>query len=435
MRRFQPYSAVVSALRNSVFLDVVGPQGEEGVQRKAPYDPATRQSSKVEARSIYAKGFGEEEPSTQFDIETFFVPFGPTRSVRLRRSDQDRLFKGSVFVEFQDEETAQKFMDLEDKPKWKGEDLKYMTKAAYCDMKLKDIQDGKVEPKIQTQPYRGRGRGGNRGGDRGGRGRGDFKNRRGNKDGDRSGGRDREDRDPNDWKKRREDDRANGFKDDRRGGRGNRNGRGGRGGRDGRDNRNDRNRERDESGYDNPSFMVQWITNHDLVIKPTLRPRPKSSLKAMPRSRLSNNPLQIETSNPAMKTEHQQRHQHRRRLTSRLSNPLQMERSALVKRTGHQQKHQHQRRSTPSQKHHDTQLCFFTTRIRSLKTARMDALYGCINWRFMAWWVGSVISANLFGLHLFSSLFDLQEMHLLVCWENVFIYSGSCMKCLLLFGG
>lgn len=319
MRRFQPYEAVVAALRKSVFLDVVGLEGLEGVQRKVPYDPSTRPTkSKVEARSIYVKGFGEEEPSTQFDIETFFIPYGPTRSVRLRRSDEDRLFKGSVFVEFQDEETAQKFMELEDKPKWKGEDLKYMTKTAYCEMKNQDILDGKVDPKIQTRApgasggreRGGRGRG--RGGDRGGRGRGDFKDRRGNKNGDRSGGRDREDRDPNDWKKRREEDRENGFKNDRRGGRGNRNGRGGRGGRDGRDgrdNRNDRNCERD--GYDIPPFMVQWmITNHYLVRKPTMRTRPKPNLRARSKSRLSNNPLQMERSALVKRMESQQKHQH-----------------------------------------------------------------------------------------------------------------------------
>ncbi|CAG8971249.1 hypothetical protein HYALB_00001415 [Hymenoscyphus albidus] len=238
MRRFQPYEAVVTALRGSKYLDVVGIEGEEGIQRKAPYDPSTRFSSGVEARSVYAKGFGDEEPSSQFDIEAFFAPYGPTRAVRLRRSAEDKLFKGSVFVEFQDEETAQKFMELDPKPLWKGkEELKYMTKAAYCEMKIEDIRDGKVEPAVQRS-FRGRGRG-NRGGDRGGRGRGGFKDRRDDKNGDndRAG-----DRDPNDWKKRREEDRASGFKNDRRGGRGR--GRGGRG-RGGRDHKNDRNRERD----------------------------------------------------------------------------------------------------------------------------------------------------------------------------------------------
>lgn len=254
MRRFQPYEAVVKALRGSATLDVVGEEGEEAVQRKTPFDPSSRSKNTVEARSIYAKGFGEEEPSSQFDIEAFFAPYGPTRAVRLRRSFQDKLFKGSVFVEFQDEETAQKFIDLEPKPKWKGKDeLKIMTKAAYCEMKVDDIREGKVEPATHMEGFRGRGRGG-RGGDRGGRGRGDFKERRGNRDGGNDRSNDRGDRDPNDWKKRREDDRASGFKNDRRGGRGGRGnrGRGGRGGRDNRDrrdNRNDRNREREESGY------------------------------------------------------------------------------------------------------------------------------------------------------------------------------------------
>lgn len=86
------------------------------VNRKYPYDPTTP-ASKIEPRSVYVKGFGDEEPSSQFDIEAFFARFGSTNSVRLRRTPE-KLFKGSVFVEFQDEETAQKFLEMDPKPLW-----------------------------------------------------------------------------------------------------------------------------------------------------------------------------------------------------------------------------------------------------------------------------------------------------------------------------
>lgn len=240
MKRFQPYSAVVAALRDSHFLEVTGVEGQEEVKRKVAYDP-TVPRSKVESRSVYVKGFGDEEPSSQFDIEAFFAPYGPTNAVRLRRTD-DKLFKGSVFVEFQDEETAKKFLDLEDKPLWKGKNvLEIKSKTEYVEGKRQDIKDGKMEPKeTWATGMRGRGRGGRgfRGGNRGGRGR-DDRDR-----GDRSRG----DRDPDDWKRRREEDRASGFKNDRRGDRrgNNRDRDNKRGGR--RDDRGpqDRNREREE---------------------------------------------------------------------------------------------------------------------------------------------------------------------------------------------
>ncbi|KAL2061918.1 hypothetical protein VTL71DRAFT_7296 [Oculimacula yallundae] len=230
MKRFQPQSAVVAALRESKFLDVSGPEGMEEVKRKVAWDPTTPKS-KSESRSIYAKGFGDEEPGSQFDIEAFFAPYGPTNAVRLRRTDQ-KLFKGSVFVEFQDDETAEKFLKLEPKPQWKGNTLLIKSKREYMNEKEEEIKSGKIEPKEQRN-FRGRGRGRGRGGDRRGSDRGERRETRG-------------DRDPDDWKKRREDDRASGFRDNRkdnRGGRGRDNNRGGRGNRRGG---NDRNQERED---------------------------------------------------------------------------------------------------------------------------------------------------------------------------------------------
>lgn len=71
-------------------------------------------------RSIYVKGFGgigEEAPSTQTEIEAFFAPYGPINAVRLRRN-LSKLFKGSVFVEFESKEGQEQFMGLEKKPMW-----------------------------------------------------------------------------------------------------------------------------------------------------------------------------------------------------------------------------------------------------------------------------------------------------------------------------
>lgn len=222
MTRFQPYSAVVEALRASKTLEVTGEEGEETVARKVAYNPNQPKHASLE-RSVYVKGFGEELPSSQFDIEAFFTPYGPTNAVRLRRSD-DKVFKGSVFVEFADEETAKKFLNLDPKPQFKGGDLQIMSKKDYEALRIQEIKDGKREPNKTRGPKRG-----------------GFKNS------DR-GGRDRDDRDPDDWKKRREDDQRSGFRDNKRDHRG----RGGRGGRRGGDRRprdNDRNREGEEAEY------------------------------------------------------------------------------------------------------------------------------------------------------------------------------------------
>ena len=209
MRRFQPYSAVVAALKNSKQVVVEGEEGKETVRRKQPYDPSKRQ--RVEDRSIYAKGFGDEEPSTQFDIEAFFAQYGTFNSVRLRRYT-DKSFKGSVFVEWADKETAEKFLALDPAPKWRDHPLLIMSKLEYMAQKNEDIRNGNKDPNSSRTFNRNHRAGKN------GRGRGNFRG------------------DSNDWKKRRDHDQKNGFRDRRGGrgghGRGRGSNRGGRGGRD-----------------------------------------------------------------------------------------------------------------------------------------------------------------------------------------------------------
>lgn len=220
MRRFKPYSAVVAALQDSKVLIVSGPEGEEVIKRKKAYVPASNAAQARMAASVYVKGFGDEEPSTQFDIEAFFARYGPVNAIRLRRTPEN-LFKGSVFVEFQSEELAKKFLELDPKPTWKGHELKTMSKKDYVDEKTKMIQSGEIEASNNRQArfFEGRETGG-----RGGRGR----------------GRDSRRSDSDDWKKRREEDQKNGFRDRRqqRGGYRPRRGRGGRGGHHSRNDRN-----------------------------------------------------------------------------------------------------------------------------------------------------------------------------------------------------
>ncbi|KAF7544063.1 hypothetical protein G7Z17_g10246 [Cylindrodendrum hubeiense] len=171
MRTFQPYSAIVAAIKESTVLDLSGEEGEEEVKRKEPYKPMTTAKAKIEAATVYVKGFGDETPNTQFDLETYFAQYGEVKGLKLRRTNEN-LFKGSAFITFADEETSTKFLALDPAPKWKEHELKIMSKKAYCDEKNDLIRQGKLEPNASNpkkfyegkdgnnRNARGRGRGG-----------------------------------------------------------------------------------------------------------------------------------------------------------------------------------------------------------------------------------------------------------------------------------
>lgn len=247
MRRFQPYSAIVDALRESKDLVVVDEgdyngAGKEAVKRKEPlvvpkeesdatktpsdvdlfYRLKSASSNKLET-SIYVKGFGDEKEAGQIALEQFFRPYGSVM-VRKRRED-DGTWKGSVFVEFDTEDSQKQFLELDPKPKFNDNELIIMGKKEYIIMKCKEKG---VEPDFESKKQYNRGsrdhrdRDGGRGrGGRGGRGRGGNRggdrDRRDTRSNRRDRSRDRRDRsgsvDERDWNKRR--DRFNDGRDDR----------------------------------------------------------------------------------------------------------------------------------------------------------------------------------------------------------------------------
>ncbi|CAL8575870.1 hypothetical protein XPA_001770 [Xanthoria parietina] len=203
MRHFQPYSAVVEALKDSATLNVVG---DDLIQRKTALPEGLKDKPMDEIqkvfedetmkRSVYVKGFGEEQPSTQFDIEAFFAHYGPTNSVRLRRT-LAKSFKGSVFVEFDSEETQKKFLSLEPRPTWKGQDLLIKSKKQYCDDKVEEIKAGRVEAHGDDRDWKTRRNEDQRNGHkRGGGGKGFGSHRGGRGRGGRGGNRRGRDDDP-----------------------------------------------------------------------------------------------------------------------------------------------------------------------------------------------------------------------------------------------
>lgn len=186
MRRFQPFTAVVAALRESQILDVS--ENGEKIKRKEPLKPFAASNSPF-LRSVYVSGFSEETKTMQIDLEKFFETFGSVKLVRLRRTDEG-LFKGSVFVEFATTEEHKAFLDAAESEagiKYEDTALKAMSKKAYVDMKEKEhggFRNGTSTGKRQfnafaasrnnnnnnTKDERGGGRSSGRGGASGGRG-------------------------------------------------------------------------------------------------------------------------------------------------------------------------------------------------------------------------------------------------------------------------
>ncbi|PNS17040.1 hypothetical protein CAC42_5004 [Sphaceloma murrayae] len=216
MRRFQPYTAVLEAVKESKMLNV-DEQGE--ITRKTPlsedYDPDDVEKNKriyeekSLARSIYAKGFGSETETTQTDIEEFFAPYGDVSAVRLRRHS-DGEFKGTVLVEFSDEATAKSFLELDPKPKWRGDQtLQFQSKAAWVEEKGK--QEAARPPRKEYDRRDNKRKFDNGGG--GGRGRYND-DRRGGKHSKRGGRRDDRGDGPHSGERRRDRDDKTGADDD-----------------------------------------------------------------------------------------------------------------------------------------------------------------------------------------------------------------------------
>jgi lupus La protein len=84
------------------------------------------------------KGFGEETPTLQVDLEKHFGGFGEIDSIRLRRTDTG-LFKGSVFVQFRTLKDAEAY--LAEPQEWNGSLLEVKTKQAYVDTKKEEHQN------------------------------------------------------------------------------------------------------------------------------------------------------------------------------------------------------------------------------------------------------------------------------------------------------
>lgn len=85
------------------------------MRRTVALSSAEHAMMQIDQRSLYASPFPFD---TSLDaITAFFSEQAPVNCVRMRRHAESKDFRGSIFVEFADEETAQKVLcwpDLQD---------------------------------------------------------------------------------------------------------------------------------------------------------------------------------------------------------------------------------------------------------------------------------------------------------------------------------
>ncbi|XP_071103485.1 lupus La protein-like isoform X1 [Haliotis cracherodii] len=136
--------------------------------RRSPSKPipdnTKERREEVSARSVYAKGFPEDQTLDQ--LQEFFNKQGQVESISMRRIPKTKDFKGSVFTVFCSKEDAEKFVKAEslkygetelvrcfkdDYFKRKNEEKKQAKKQHSEDVKEKEKeQDDKIRDRIKT---------------------------------------------------------------------------------------------------------------------------------------------------------------------------------------------------------------------------------------------------------------------------------------------
>ncbi|KAF8741722.1 the RNA-binding Lupus La protein, partial [Rhizoctonia solani] len=161
MREFEPKGAewLLSALRSSSSLLEIDETGTKARRAHELVEPKDQFESQLITDSLLPyliifnllcfdarphltrfglqKGFPDETPDLQVRLEKFFSQFGKVNAVRMRRTEQ-KVFKNSVFVEFDDFSSVKAFLEADPKPTFEGAELVTMSKEAYCTMKIKE---------------------------------------------------------------------------------------------------------------------------------------------------------------------------------------------------------------------------------------------------------------------------------------------------------
>ncbi|KAI9011411.1 hypothetical protein BC832DRAFT_550630 [Gaertneriomyces semiglobifer] len=138
------FNLIADSASRSTFLLEVSPD-RHSIRRKVQLRPLHKPLNKT----IYAKGFPVDCKNILDEVRRFFSPYGDVGYIKLRRDDAGR-FKGSVFVDFEDEKTAEQVARLsltyDDSP------MTLMLKEEYIKMKVEEhTQKDGVEPAKRDQ--------------------------------------------------------------------------------------------------------------------------------------------------------------------------------------------------------------------------------------------------------------------------------------------
>jgi len=133
-------NVVIKALKNYKSPIIELSEDDKNIRRINPLP----EEDTLTKKSIYAKKFPNDYTLEQ--VQQFFQPYGHVASVRLRRA-LNRQFKGSVFVEFNTIEEAQKVSEL--KLKFKNTDLIIMMKQEYLNLKKEELQQKRENKKVE----------------------------------------------------------------------------------------------------------------------------------------------------------------------------------------------------------------------------------------------------------------------------------------------
>ena len=142
------HSVILESLKESELMEI--DLENKKIRRKPSLAvPEWNEERKKEimAMTIYCKGFPKDD--TLDEIMPYFEKLAPIQNVQLRmyvdKRNGTKGFKGSVFVTFKDKESAEKFMQSEDKLTYKDQDILKKWQEVYFEDKKKEMEEKKKE--------------------------------------------------------------------------------------------------------------------------------------------------------------------------------------------------------------------------------------------------------------------------------------------------
>ncbi|XP_075036782.1 lupus La protein [Mixophyes fleayi] len=144
------FSKIFGALKKSK-LDLLQIDEEKCKIRRSPDKPlpeATEEyKNALKNRSVYIKGF--QTNTTLDDIKEWLENKGPIENIQMRRS-LEKTFKGSIFIVFEAEESAKKFLENKDL-KFKDSDLIILSKDEYFAKKNEERKQKQSDAKVKSK--------------------------------------------------------------------------------------------------------------------------------------------------------------------------------------------------------------------------------------------------------------------------------------------